>query len=73
MKRKNWIITCVAVIGAASLFIFAGFTPKTSIQKDRSTCCQKMKNCAAGTHNNASGDLMENISRQFLSISTLVY
>jgi hypothetical protein len=75
MKKKSRVITCIALIGAVSFFIIAGFTPNAPVQNEKSTCCsQKMNGCEGNINGATPGDMMlDNISRQFLSISTLVY
>jgi hypothetical protein len=75
MKKKNWILPGLVAILAAVYFLIVGFSPRVPAQKDNSTCCcQKMKNCAAKTKGSASGEMiLENLSRQFLSISPFGY
>jgi hypothetical protein len=75
MKKKNWILTGLVVVIAASCFLIIGSASYALPQKDQSTCCsQKMKNCAAKSDSPASGEMfMENLSRQFLSITSLGY
>jgi hypothetical protein len=74
MKKKNWILTGLVVVIAASCFFIVGFSTHASTEIDNSTCCQKVKNCADKTNVPASGEMfLDNISRQFLSVSSLVY
>jgi len=75
MKKKNWILPGVVAILVAAYFLIVGFSPRAAAQKEKSTCCsQKMKDCEGKINGATPGDIMlDNISRQFLSISTLVY
>lgn len=71
MKKKNWILPGLVAILVAAYFLMVGFSPRPPAQKDQPTCCtQKMKNCAAKPNSQGSGEMiLENLSRQFLSIS----
>ncbi len=81
MKKKNWILPGLVAILVAAYFLIVGFSPRISVQNEKSTCCsQKMsaesggKGCEGKINGATPGDMMlDNISRQFLSISTLVY
>lgn len=75
MKNKNWVIPSLIAILVASCFLIIGFSSHASAQKEKSTCCsQKMKGCDGKTNSSATGDMiMENLSRQFLQISTLAH
>jgi hypothetical protein len=87
MKKKNWILPGLVAILVAAYFLMVGFSPRATAATDKSTCCcQKMsvhgvprtgpggENCAAGTKGSASGEMiLENLSRQFLSISPFGY
>ena len=87
MKIKNWILPGLVAILVAAYFLIVGFSPRASAQKDKSTCCsQKMsahgvlqtgpggKGCDVKINNSEPGEMMlENLSRQFLSISPLGY
>ena len=75
MKNKNLLLTTLATILLASYFVIAGFSSAPSKETDKSTCCsQKMKNCNIKTNSEARGEMMlENLSRQFLSIPLLSY
>jgi len=75
MKKKTWILSGLVAVVAASCFLIIGFSSHASAEKDKSTCCcQKMKNCASKTKNPVHGEIgMENLSRQFLSITSFGY
>ncbi|HEY6062587.1 MAG TPA: hypothetical protein VIV35_03200 [Chitinophagaceae bacterium] len=75
MTKKNWILPGLVAILVAAYFLMVGFSPSATASKDKSTCCcQKMKNCAVKTRGSASGEMiLENLSRQFLSISPFEY
>lgn len=75
MKKKNWILPGLVAILVVAYFLMVGFSPRAAAQKEKSTCCtQKMKSCEGENNSDTPGDMMlDNISRQFLSISTLVY
>ncbi len=81
MKKKNWILPGLVAILAVAYFLMVGFSPRVPAQKDKSTCCnQKMsvepggKNCAPKTDSHGSGEMiLDNLSRQFLSVSPFGY
>jgi hypothetical protein len=75
MKKKNWILPGLVAILVAAYFLMVGFSPRVSVQNEKSTCrSQKMKGCAGKINNSPSGEMfLDNISRQFLSVSSLVY
>ena len=75
MKKKNWILTGLVAVGIAFCFLFIGFSFHASAQKEKSTCCsQKLKSCAAKTNSPRSGEMiLDNLSRQFLSIAPWGY
>jgi hypothetical protein len=75
MKKKNWILPGLVAILVAAYFLMVGFSPRAVVQNEKSTCCsQKMKGCEGKINGATPGDIMlDNIFRQFLSISTLVY
>jgi hypothetical protein len=79
MKNKNWIIPALIAILLVSSFFIIGYSSHASVQKEKSTCCsQKMstgsagKGCDGGIKTTTPGDMiLENFSRQFLTISPL--
>jgi hypothetical protein len=81
MKIKNWVLPGLIAILVASGFLFIGFSSHASAKKEKSTCCsQKMsakpggKGCDETKNSPATGDMiLENFSRQFLSISPLAH
>jgi hypothetical protein len=75
MKKKNWILPGLVAILVAAYFLIVGFSPRATVQNEKSTCCSQIKKDCEGKINSATpGDMMlDNISRQFLFISTLVY
>ena len=75
MKNKNWIFPGIITVFIAFGFLFIGFSPDKPAKKDNPTCrSQKINSCTGKSIIPASGDMiMENLSRQFLSISFLGY
>jgi hypothetical protein len=75
MKKKTWIFSGLAVAVVASCFLISGFSSPAPTKKNKSTCCcQKMKNCASKTNDPAHVEIgMENLSWQFLSITSFGY
>jgi hypothetical protein len=75
MKKKNWILPGLIAILIAACFLFVGFSSYNSAQKEKSTCSsQQIKDCTPKTNKPASGEMiLDNLSRQFLSITTLGY
>ena len=77
MKNKKWILPALVTILVAFSFFIIGFSSHASVQKERSTCCsQKMpaggKGCDGRIKTATPGDIiLENFSRQFLTISPL--
>ena len=81
MKNKKWILPALIAILVASSFFIIGFSSHASAQKEKSTCrSQKMpagsagKGCDTRIKTATPGDMiLENFSRQFLTISPSGY
>ena len=70
MKNKNWFFPGIIAVFIAFGFLFIGFSSKEAVKKDKLVCCsQKINSCDSKSVKPASGDiLMENLSRQFLTL-----
>lgn len=75
MKNKNWFIPGIIAVFIAFGFLFIGFSSKETSIKDESVCClKKINSCDGKSTKPDSGEMfMENLSRQFLSITLLAY
>jgi hypothetical protein len=71
MQQRNWMIPGIAMtLLVLSLFVFPSATTNKKITTPP-TCCKKtMKECGGDNKTKAPGQLiMDNFSRQFISIS----
>ena len=69
MKKKNWMIPGLVAFLVVAGSLAVGFSSRASVkeQKDNSTCCQKIKDCAGKDLN--TGDMIPgNLSSQFLGL-----
>ncbi len=76
MKKNKWMLTALSAFIILAGFIAVGFSSKPTVQQpeinkdNNSTCCQKMQKCKAKA--GSSGEMiMDNLSRQFLTLFPL--
>ncbi|NOT50301.1 MAG: hypothetical protein HOP10_03380 [Chitinophagaceae bacterium] len=73
MKKKKWILPGLVAFLVVAGSVTVGFSSKSSSvqkqeNKNNSTCCQKMKECE-NKDGGGSGEMMlDNLSRQFMTI-----
>ena len=72
MRKKIWIISGITmVILATGLFAVLTASGKSSIE--RSTCCKKSKPCKTEKTGRPGELIMDNLSRQFISLLPATY
>jgi hypothetical protein len=75
MQRKNRIFFGVtAVLLAASLVLLRSFTPAPAAVQEIPACCKKAtEKCTDTKNNNPGGMIIDNMSRQFISLNLSAY
>jgi hypothetical protein len=75
MKKKNWILPGLVAFLVVAGSLTVGFSSRASVQKQKnnSTCCQKMKECSPEDAASPGGTILDNLSRQFMTVFAAGY